>query len=159
MFKTRVDGAKEVRFRDWFGPIIIRTEVHSRTNVGILVLGREENERNGDGLYVSTECKARSAAMTPAGRKPHHCPSEIDKCRCSRCAGLGARPRVAPSLLEATNGRFAQSCDGPVTEFGGDDPIIAALLNGLAYQRFRSVIPIAFSRIDQVDTELLGSPP
>src|SRR5260221_6858688 len=62
-FKTRADGVKKIRFRDWFGEVVIRAEVHSGTNVGLLAFGREENERDGDGLGVGAKCSDHAIAV------------------------------------------------------------------------------------------------
>src|SRR5260221_12585271 len=61
--KTRADGVKEVRFRDWFGKVVIRAEVHSGANVGLLAFGCEKNERDGDGLGVSAKRSDHAIAV------------------------------------------------------------------------------------------------
>src|SRR4029077_1347370 len=61
--KTRADSVKEVMVRDWFSEVVIRAEVHSGTNVGLLTFGREEDERDGDGLGVSAKCSDHAIAV------------------------------------------------------------------------------------------------
>src|ERR1700732_1479863 len=61
--KTRADGVKGGLLRGWFGEVVIRAEVHSGTNVGLLAFGREEDERDSDGLCVSAKCSDHAIAV------------------------------------------------------------------------------------------------
>jgi hypothetical protein len=53
--QTRADRGQEIRFSDRFRRVIIRAEVHTGPNVGLLTSGSQEDEWDADRFWVGTE--------------------------------------------------------------------------------------------------------